>query len=631
LPTALRPRDAGILLALILALTTLVGLNPAFREPGPSDPHPALADPGGWTAGVTEPRSGAWAPLTHLSLRVDRIVTLDDGGRTTRRVNLVLHALDVVLLLWALLRFGVTTPIATAVASVFALHPLQVPILLTADGRALLLGSSFWNLGLLLYAARPRRPLRVAEDVSLLGCVFFGALAHPIVLTLPVALLLIDRWPLARPSFRVAIVEKIPLLSLSAALALFLAWTAWPPAGPGWPPVSWRVAHAFDALVSSLIDLAWPFHLSPIHATALEANWNRALADAGLLAGITLVSWRTGIAARFGWSWYLLLVLPSVVFAGGGPEYRQESWLHLAMLGPTWALADCALRVRPRRRVSILAATLVLVALAGQTWRQLETWADPMNRCRVALRADPENWVARSRLASFLADRSDPGAERAALAALVLQPRQVSTQLSLARAIEARGDRESALRVYRNVLASGWRDEDAGSRLGHVLLRTGHPTAAKRLFTHARRVERGGDALVGLAQLDVWAGDFDDARNRLATAWQMGLRTPPARLTLAWLLATAPSEELRDPEASLRLCKGLDTPESRAVAAAAHAAGGDFATALATAQDAATELELQGWPKLAARVREQALGYMQRQPWTDRRRLDPVSNEEMGE
>src|SRR5207253_398937 len=122
----------------------------------------------------------------------------------------------VVLLLLLLVRStGALWPSA-AVAALFALHPLRVEsVAWVAERKDLLCGlfalTTIWAY--VRYAERPRpgRYALVALSLAL------GLMAKPMLVTLPLVLLLLDRWPLRRGTSLRLVVEKLPLLALAAA------------------------------------------------------------------------------------------------------------------------------------------------------------------------------------------------------------------------------------------------------------------------------------------------------------------------------------------------------------------------------------------------------------------------------
>ena len=157
------------------------------------------------TAGLT-PETALWAataddcanwhPLTWLSLQLDAQL-FGMSPRGFHGMNLLLHAVNSVLLFWALRIMTDAIGRSACVAAFFALHPLHVESVAWVAERKDVLSTLFWMLTLLAYltyVARPsgRRYLLVTLSLAL------GLIAKPMLVTLPCVLLLLDYWPLGR-------------------------------------------------------------------------------------------------------------------------------------------------------------------------------------------------------------------------------------------------------------------------------------------------------------------------------------------------------------------------------------------------------------------------------------------------
>lgn len=137
-----------------------------------------------------------WHPVTWLSHAVDCELFRLNPGRH-HNMNVLLHALDCVLLFWVLLRATGYMGRSAMVAGLFALHPINVESVVWIAERKNLLSMLFLLLTLAAYrwyAVRPR------IDRYLLVAVLFalGLMSKPQVITLPFVLLLWDYWPLRR-------------------------------------------------------------------------------------------------------------------------------------------------------------------------------------------------------------------------------------------------------------------------------------------------------------------------------------------------------------------------------------------------------------------------------------------------
>jgi Flp pilus assembly protein TadD len=129
------------------------------------------------------------------------------------------------------------------------------------------------------------------------------------------------------------------------------------------------------------------------------------------------------------------------------------------------------------------------------------------------------------------------------------------------------------------------------------------------------------DAYTHLARALSQQGRFDEAASVLRGARRLFPRQADIALALAWVLASAPDEQLRDAGAAMKLLKPLlqkrRGPRLLDAYAAAQAANGNFAAAIRTADEAIAALRRAG-PEAAAtlaEVRSRRALYARKQPF----------------
>ena len=137
-----------------------------------------------------------WQPLAWLSHALDsQMFGLNPGGH--HDTNLLLHALDAVLLFWVLLRATGYTGRSFMVSALFALHPINVESVAWVAERRNPLSMLFFLLALGAYRWYAREP-RVGRYIVVALLFVLGLMSKPQVITLPFVLLLWDYWPLGR-------------------------------------------------------------------------------------------------------------------------------------------------------------------------------------------------------------------------------------------------------------------------------------------------------------------------------------------------------------------------------------------------------------------------------------------------
>ncbi len=227
-------------------------------------------------------------------------------------------------------------------------------------------------------------------------------------------------------------------------------------------------------------------------------------------------------------------------------------------------------------------------ALAGQG-KLVEAVAE----YRKALAIDPDDTYALNNLGLALAGQGDLEAAAAQLArAIEIDSTYADAHrnLGLVRARQSRP--EEAIAHYRAAIAANPSLARAHNDLGTALAQRGALDDAVEQWRQALAVDpRELSALYNLAIALVQKGEHREAIDWL----RHGLETAPnsSRLVslLAWELATAPDESLRDPAAAERLARRVfealpDQPQMGDVLAAALAAQGRFEEAAAVAEGA---------------------------------------------
>lgn len=158
--------------------------------------------------------------------------------------------------------------------------------------------------------------------------------------------------------------------------------------------------------------------------------------------------------------------------------------------------------------------------------------------------------------------------------------------LSLDRMDEALDHHREALRLAPNTAA-------AHNNLGIVLMRRGDLDEALLHFRDALRIEPGSaDTHYNIGHALKWRGELIEAVSHFQQAVRLKPDGAPALTSLAWILATAPEETVRNANQAVRFAEravdltGRRDVEAIDVLAAAYAAAGLFDRALETSQEA---------------------------------------------
>ncbi|MBF0517902.1 MAG: hypothetical protein HQK97_12490 [Nitrospirae bacterium] len=153
--------------------------------------------------------TGNRQPLTWLSHMLDiTLYGLRPAGHHV--TNILIHAANTVFV-FIVLNLMLGQPWVSAfVAALFAVAPIHVETAAWVSERKGLLSAFFWLSAMLFYARYVKTP-SVLRYLPVLLCFIASLLSKPIAIMLPVALLLVDYWPLHRRINSRLFLEKIPL------------------------------------------------------------------------------------------------------------------------------------------------------------------------------------------------------------------------------------------------------------------------------------------------------------------------------------------------------------------------------------------------------------------------------------
>jgi tetratricopeptide (TPR) repeat protein len=487
------------------------------------DPDYVTANPhvrGGFTAdnviwAFTSGDDANWFPLTRLSHMLDyRLFGLAGGWH--HLINVVWHAMAVVLLFAFLNRATGSRWPSAWVALLFALHPLHVESVAWVAERKDVLSACCATLVLWSYARWVERPS--TRRYLLVALAFgLGLMAKPMVVTLPLVFLLVDVWPLGRgPRWR----EKIPLFAMSAASAAG-TWLVQHAGGATRTasqfPLPLRVENAAVSTVVYLVKWFWPARLAVFYPYPSQIPLWQPGAAVLAIAAISAAAWREFRRRPYlavGWLWYLVMLAPVIGLVQVGDQARADRYTYLPTIGIAimlaWGAADLASRVpRAKPAVGALAAA-TCAAAAAVAWVQTAYWQDSRTLFQHAVDVNPRNPLAHHELGLALAETAD-GVPQSIVhfqAALRLRPDYARAHNDLGTSLVKLGRLPEAMAEYRAALAI---DPDMAiphNNLGNTYTQAGRWSEAISEYQTALHLDP----------------DYDDARRGLAMAeYDLGL------------------------------------------------------------------------------------------------------------
>ena len=558
-----------------------------------------------------------WHPLTWLSHQLDCELFGVERPGAAHAVNALLHAAATVLLLLALVRMTGALGPSAVTAGLFALHPLHVESVAWIAERKDVLSGVLWMATMLAYVVwvERRGVLRYSLLLVLLAA---GLMAKPVLVTLPCALLLLDYWPLGRlggdagrSPRRIGrlVAEKLPLAAATVASSLVTmrvqqgAMTS----DEALPLVE-RLHGAVVAYAAYLGDTVWPAGLAVFYP-----RWNlrgqeplaaaEVVVAAAVLAVLSaLVLWGTWRGRRYllvGWLWYLGTLVPMIGIVSVGDAARADRYTYIPLIGvfaaAAWGGRDLAAAFKLPRRATVAAAAIVLAACTALTVRQLGHWKGDLELFGHTARVTERNALAHTILGAELASRERLDEALPHLeTAVAIDPLEPDALRWLGRLHLEEGRPQEAIEPLRQIL----RVDPSNAEVHDLLARAyGGANDHRRALRHLSACLRAGPrpslavrAHKRLARTYLALGQPPRAVAQYEEVLRLRPNSRSGHRDFAWLLATDP--RVLDPARAVvlatRACELVGEERARYldVLAAAHAAAGDFPSAVEAADKA---------------------------------------------
>jgi hypothetical protein len=536
--------------------------NPEFRRSVPGAIHWAL----------TSTLFGHYIPVTRLTWALNRAL----GGMHPwgyHLTNLLIHAANAILLYVVARRLLAAASTggdqadrrrpeivagAVVAALVFGMHPLRVEPVSWVTGRADLLCTLLALLAGWAYLRSVERggPARPGWLLASTAALALALLSKGGALPLPVALLLLDVYPLRRTrdlGWGHLLREKIPLFAVAVAGAVVVLQAVRSGAVltqmASVSPVA-RVTAAAYSFTLSLFRFVWPISLSPLHEMPERihlTDGSFALAGASAAAiTIGLVGlWRWWPGGLVAWVFSALMLVPTNLALRQGADLAPDRYSYLAGLGYAVLVgggAVAAIRLIQRERLTravkwltVTCAVAAVAALGLASWSFSGVWTESESLWRWAVDLDPTCSVCHGKLGESVLTGPDgithvAEAEGLFRRAIALRPDLPDAYYNLGTALVLQGryrEAEVPLREYMTRVPGA---ASGPERLGLVYLLEGRHTEAVPLLREAlaRKVDstslRGylSQALEGAARQLRAEGRVDESERLVAEARTLG-------------------------------------------------------------------------------------------------------------
>jgi protein O-mannosyl-transferase len=485
-------------------------------------------------------------PVANFTLAVNYALT-GTRGWSYHAFNLIVHFFGALALLGIVRRtlmrpllakrFGRDAmPLAFAVASLWALHPLQTESVTYVVQRVESLMGLLYLLTIYCFIRSVESPRPLRWQICVVAACLTGMATKEVMATVPLMVFLYDRtfvagtfrkaWQQRRGLYVILIATWLPL----AALVSGTGWNRRGSAGfnAGVAPADYWLTQV--EAVARYVGLSlWPrplvFEYGPFKATSVGEMAPYALLVVPLALATVVALWRRPVLGFIG-AWFFVILGPSSVVPVA-TQTMAEHRMYLPLAAVAVFVAVGAYAVAGRLSWGFLGAIAVgLAIMTGMRNEDYQTglalWGDT-----VAKRPDNANARNNLGLALFRANRTEEAIQQYE-AAIALQPTYPGALSNLGNALDRLGRTPEAIQEYEKAVALEPNFAAAHYNLAKALDRSGRVPEAIEQYADTVRIKPDfSDAYVDLGDDLSQSGNVEEAIRQYTAA--LGLKPDSAR------------------------------------------------------------------------------------------------------
>lgn len=477
-----------------------------------------------------------WHPLTWLSLMLDcSLFGLKPGLHLL--VNVFIHLLSTLILFRILQKTTGATWRSALVAALWAVHPLRVESVAWIAERKDVLSTFFFLVTVFAHVHYTQRP-NVRRYLLVFGAFALAVMSKPMAVSIPVALLVFDFWPLRRLTMHDRawvrpLLEKVPM----AIVAVAVVGLTFPGQARALSslPLGVRLANVITSYAAYLGKMIVPHDLSILYPFDPNIPAASVIGSLLLLMAITAAVLHFGKRRPYlpaGWFWYLLTLVPVIGFVQSGTQGMADRFVYVPGIGLTFALvwlAGDALSTESSRRTAAAMGVALVLALSALSIHQLTYWRNTETLFRHAIEITPNNGMARVILGEAFIEDGKIDEALAQFDAAARAGRGAPLPLSeMGRALILQKRFAEAIEPLRRAIAADPTMSAAHENLGSAYLGSGATREALAELEEALRLDDGsrkadiiqarGNAKVKLGRIDEGIADIQSALSSRPTA-----------------------------------------------------------------------------------------------------------------
>lgn len=343
---------------------------------------------------LTSYGDGIWMPATWLSFMLE-FRWLGDAPGPHLLINPVIHALNAALVGWlvfSVLSFPALVPVLPSpgrrwgagllAAGLFAVHPLQVEAAAWLSGRKEVLCAFFYLLSVASWVQCLQQPGKHRQWATLAWVAqALGILSHPMAVTVPVIMVLLDGVARRPEPFWRLVLGKWPFWLLSAFIVPVAIWGEMS-AGtlPDMAQVGLftRYEHGVSTYLTYLAKMLIPLNLVPYYPSQITPRWSWAIMGSLVIALMLWLAWHDYRRGQRVWCllilWYLAVFMPVAGWLQVGGHCMADRYAYLPVVPWYAAVAVLLLKVLRSRVMAGIAALALLLVLGFLCQRQVAVW-----------------------------------------------------------------------------------------------------------------------------------------------------------------------------------------------------------------------------------------------------------------
>jgi len=447
--------------------------------------------------------TGHWHPLTMMSHMLDWQLFRDKAGGH-HWTNVIIHIFNTILFFLLLNKLTGAMWRSALVATLFAIHPLNVESVAWIAERKNVLSTSFLILTMFLYVWYVKSP-NWRRYLPVFICFALGLMSKSMLVTLPFILLLIDYWPLNRWQINTQrddyylgikelirknsnkifnlILEKVPLFILSIISSYFTIYASKYVSDISSIkafPIGERIANAVVSYTLYIKKMFLPTDLAVFYPLSKIPIWQFFIALL-FLVSITLFVCRYFRKYPYlfvGWFWYLGTLVPVIGLMQVGSQAMADRYAYVPLMGIfimlAWGISDIAY-TRISKNIIVTVSVLSLFYLVVLTIIQIHYWSDTTSLLEQTLKVTKNNFIARLGLGNELLKKNKiDEAIKHYHASLILYPDNDKILVGYAWALHIKGENSKALPMLRKALRVNPQLLDAHNKLGFILFQEGY-------------------------------------------------------------------------------------------------------------------------------------------------------------